>query len=303
MGLNDQVSSFEVYDRSDCNVQPTRDEWRATYFNDKELTNQCGRTTTFDDAYVLKVWGDEGPAPGCNTDNWSARFVRLFDFSTGTYTFNLGSDDWGRIKIDGEPVVNNWQGAGQHYASRALSDGTYEIAVEFADATGAARLSAWWWGPGYVTPREEREPDRWYAQYWGNREIWWEPVALVNEGTGPLSHSWGSGGPGFGLPDDRFSGRFEREASFDCGLYRFDIHTDDGVRFWIDERLMLDKWFDQVGSYEVFAILAEGNHELRVEHFENSGNASISLDWSAVLTCPLPDPQIYFPVIRHSAVP
>jgi hypothetical protein len=177
------------------------------------------------------------------------------------------------------------------------------VTVEYADILGGSYLSAWWWGEGYSMPREIRVPDQWYARYWGNRELRGDPIILMNEGLGSLDHSWEADGPGYGLPADRFSGRFEREAGFDCGLYRFDIHTDDGVRFWIDDRLMMDKWFDQVGNYEVFAILAEGNHELRVEHFENSGNASISLDWSTVLTCPLPDPQIYFPVIWHSAVP
>jgi hypothetical protein len=250
--------------------------------------------------YLFKDWGTEAPAAGCNANNWSARYERLFDFTAGTYDFYLGTDDWGRIKIDGETVIDNWQWAGQHYASRSLPAGTYELTVEFADATNTARLSAWWRGPGYTIPQEDRQPGQWYAQYWGNREVWWDPVVLVNEGPGPLNHSWGAGGPGFGLPENRFSGRFKREAPFECGYYKFRISTDDGVRFWVDGNLILDKWFDHAGSYDVIVDQAEGNHQLKVEYYENDGNAAIRLDWNLVLACPYPDPSLYFPVSANT---
>ena len=122
----------------------------------------------------------------------------------------------------------------------------------------------------------------------------------MNEGPGPLNHSWGAGGPGFGLPENRFSGRFEREAPFECGYYKFRISTDDGVRFWVDGNLILDKWFDHAGSYDVIVDQAEGNHQLKVEYYENDGNAAIRLDWNLVLACPYPDPSLYFPVSANT---
>jgi murein DD-endopeptidase MepM/ murein hydrolase activator NlpD len=294
--LNDQVSSFEVYDNPNCVPPLSQDRWNVTYYKDKELKTLCSLPTTLDDVYLFKDWETEAPATGCNADNWSARYVRLFNLAAGTYDFYLGTDDWGRIKIDGDTVVDNWQWAGQHYASRTLPAGIHEITVEFADAISTARLSAWWKGPGYAIPQEVRQPGQWYAQYWGNREVWWDPVVLVNEGPGPLNHSWGDGGPGFGLPENRFSGRFEREVQFECGYYKFNISADDGVRFWVDGKLTLDKWFDRAGSYSVIVDQADGNHELKVEYYENGGDAAISLDWKLVLACPYPDPSLYFPV-------
>lgn len=298
--LNDQVSSFEVYENANCYRPPSHDKWNVTYYNDKELNILCGSPITLGDVFVFKDWGTGAPAAGCNADNWSARFVRLFDLAAGTYDFSLGTDDWGRIKIDGNTVVDNWQGAGQHYTSRTLSAGTHEITVEFADTIRSARLSAWWKGPGFVIPREIRQPDQWYAQYWGNREVWWDPVVLVNEGSGLLTHIWGNGGPGFGLPIDRFSARFEREIGFACGYYRFHISTDDGVRFWVDGNLMLDKWFDQTGNYDVIVDMTDGSHELKIDYYENNGGARISFDWIPVLSCPYPDPTFYFPVFAHN---
>jgi hypothetical protein len=50
----------------------------------------------------------------------------------------------------------------------------------------------------------------------------------------------------------------------------------------------------------LYAIVDEGGHELKVEYYENSGNAAITLDWSSALTCPLPDPQLYMPLFNQN---
>jgi hypothetical protein len=103
------------------------------------------------------------------------------------------------------------------------------------------------------------------------------------------------------LPADRFSGRFERQLGFVCGAYRFRLSTDDGARFWIDDQLLLDTWFDQVGNYEVLVDFASGNHRLKVEHYENGGAAAITLDWYHESFCPLPE-NAYLPLIQYDGV-
>jgi len=120
----------------------------------------------------------------------------------------------------------------------------------------------------------------------------------MNEGQGSLDHSWGADGPGYGLPADRFSGRFERQLVSICGAYRFRFSTDDGVRFWIDDQLLLDAWFDQVGDYDVPVELDSGDHRLKVEHYENGGAAALTLDWSRESICPLPESD-YLPLIQY----
>lgn len=264
---------------------PATDDWQVTYFNDTSLTEVCNSGSA-GGTYVFKDWGDNAAVSGCNADNWSARFWRTVHFEAGMYTFGLGSDDWARLRIGADLVLNNWQGAGQHYASRTFSEGDYEVTVEFADTLGGARVAGWWWGPGYDLPQQERDHSQWYAQYWGNRELWWDSIVRVNEGVDSLEHQWGAGGPGYSLPDDQFSSRFDREVYFACGSYRFDITNDDGVRFWIDGEPVLDKWFDHVGSYTISRNLTTGIHELRLDHYENGGGAQLSIDWSLESTCP-----------------
>jgi surface antigen/PKD repeat protein len=266
---------------------PPPGTWYVEYFSDMTLTTRCSPANmTTDGTFVLKDWGDGNAYPDCPSDNWSARFWRTVSFQSGTYTFGLGSDDWSRLKIGGDLVVNNWPPASQHYESRTLSAGDYQVTIEYADTLGSARLAAWWWGPGYEVRRESRDPYQWYAQYWGNKDLWWDSIVRANEGTGTLNHSWGSGGPGYGIPVDQFSSRFERQAYFDCGTYDFYISTDDGVRFWIDGANRFDSWQDQADSFTVPNVtLSEGYHELKVEHYENGGGANLSLSWSQLGGC------------------
>jgi len=298
--LNDRVSSIEVFDDVACSGSVSGGNWSRTYFGDVELNAACTATAAFEGTYVFQDWGTDRPAETCPADNWSVRFTRYVYFHSGSYDFGLAADDSARLKVNGETVVDNWQGTGERYGSHTLSAGSHEVTVEYADNVGGSYLSAWWWGAGYPTPRESWEPNQWYARYWGNRELQGDPVVFLNEDSGSLNHSWTTGGPGFGLPADGFSGRFERQIPLVCGTYRFQLSTDDGVRYWVDDQFLLDAWFDQVGNYEIPVDLESGIHWLKVEHYENGGLATISLDWSLESLCPGLE-TVHLPLVQHSA--
>ena len=84
-----------------------------------------------------------------------------------------------------------------------------------------------------------------------------------------------------------------------CGSYRFQIHTDDGVRFWVNNQLLLDAWFDQVGYHEVSADLNLGAHHFKIEHYENGGQANLTLNWSRDAFCSPPG-SIFLPFVRSN---
>jgi hypothetical protein len=72
------------------------------------------------------------------------------------------------------------------------------------------------------------------------------------------------------------------------GTYTFTVGSDDGVRFWIDDVLRIEKWYDiwyTTNSTNVY--LAAGNHKLRLDFYENMGNARVSFNYSlsAAATC------------------
>jgi len=271
--------------------QPPSGDWHVEYFPNTNLNDLCA-TGSHSGTFVFRDWQEDKPSGNCPPDNWSARFRRRVHFQTGSYTFALGSDDWARILVEYPPnqvVVNNWQGAGQHYESRYLNEGDYWVTVEFADTLGHAKLAAWWWGPGFSMPRESRDPNQWYAEYWGNKDLWWDSIIRVNEGT-TLDHEWYGEGPGYTLPDDRFSSRFERRVHFSCGRYRFNSYADDGVRFKIAEvnggNWLINEWHDGRATYPSDPVdLAEGDYTLILEHYENGGWARVSLSWEFLQGC------------------
>jgi photosystem II stability/assembly factor-like uncharacterized protein len=286
--INKQVSSVEVFDNPSCSANPapapTGGYWSATYFNDSSLSAQCAVDTT-SGPFLLKDWGTGSPNSKCNADYWSGRFTQTVRFQTGTYTFNLGADNRGRLKIGSETIIDRWSTTTTSSAVRALSAGDYVITVEYAELTNSARVAAWWTGPGYIAPRQTRDNNQWYAQYWGNTSQWWDSIVRVNEGTGPLNRQWGLGSPGYGLPSDKFSARYQRDVTLECGTYNFNLTADDGVRFYVDNQLYLDQWKDQAATYSVPVTLSAGTHALRVDYYDNLGAAQLSLDWTRTAGC------------------
>jgi len=67
---------------------------------------------------------------------------------------------------------------------------------------------------------------------------------------------------------------------FDAGTYRFTVSADDGVRLWLDDRLLIDQWqHPQVATYSADIALSAGYHRVRLEYYEGEGSAGVRLSW------------------------
>jgi glyoxylase-like metal-dependent hydrolase (beta-lactamase superfamily II) len=270
-------------------------DWSVEYFGDENLADRCASEARTG-LYLFEAWGYDAPADGCPHDRFGARFSRSVDFPGGNYTFGLGYDEGARLQIDGETVVDGWSTSEQHYQTHHLGAGHHQVSVAYYDHFGDAALTAFWWGPGFELARESRCSSRWYAEYWGNQTLWWDPIVKVNGGDGPLDQRWFGEAPAVGLPADHFSSRFRRTVSFDAGRWRFDLFADDGVRLWIDDLLVVDEWQDQVAVFTPTVSLAAGDHDLKIEHYENLGHAKIGLDWKHVSSAITPTGWVTSPL-------
>lgn len=275
------------------NPIPTVD-WAVQYFRNKELSDQCN-SETFTHAFIFKDWGDGIPVSSCNSDNWSARFSKRISFQGGNYDFWLEADDWGRIYVDNVLFLDKWNGASQHHEGHFVSAGDHDVRIEFADTMGSAKISAWWWGPGFNIPQDTQDPYQWFANYWINPTQWWDSYAKVNEGSGSLSHEWSSGSPGWDIPPDNFSASYQRTAYFNCGQYQFTIDHDDGAKVFIDNNLVVDRWSGSIGSYSFYQNMTQGDHALKVDYYENGGSAHIFFNWVQTSTCVPPTPVLVSP--------
>ncbi|MCC6179372.1 MAG: peptidoglycan DD-metalloendopeptidase family protein [Chloroflexi bacterium] len=256
--------------------------WQVEFYGDTNLSGRCGSTISESSAYVFRDWGDDAPIGGCPADNWSARYSGRVRLATGRYTFGLQADDWGRIRLNGQTVVDKWQSANQHYEGRDISEGDYDITVEFSDTLGSAKIVAWWWLDSDL-PRQDREPNLWFVQYFGVRDPnWWDSIVRFNEATisEAWSRNWSTDNPGWGLSSDRFSARAERTAQFNPGVHQFHIRVDDGGRLWVDNLLLIDQWRDQgPTTYDASINLTAGLHTVKFEYYENGGGALAQVWW------------------------
>jgi glucose/arabinose dehydrogenase len=104
-----------------------------------------------------------------------------------------------------------------------------------------------------------------------------------------VQQNWGTGGPGNGVPDDGFSARWTGTHQFAAGTYAFTARSDDGIRVWVDDQLLIDNW--RTGPAETKTAsraMTAGNHDVKVEYFDATGNAEASLSWSNANAAPTP---------------
>jgi single-stranded DNA-binding protein len=130
--------------------------------------------------------------------------------------------------------------------------------------------------------------DRWKGEYYDNPALTGNPVMTRDDGAGSLNFNFATGSPHplCAPAIDNFSARWMRTVNFPRGVYRFTITVDDGVRLYVDGQLKIDKWLIQgATTYTTDVFLAAGAHEIKLEYFESTGSALISLDWTTVVNC------------------
>jgi len=117
----------------------------------------------------------------------------------------------------------------------------------------------------------------WRGEYFDNRNLTGQPVIVRNESA--IDFNWGANSPGGGVPRDSFSARWSSYLWFDEDVYLFKAYVDDGVRAWVDGQIIFDLWRDQsVALYTQQMTLSAGFHSVRVEYYDNIGNA-IAMFW------------------------
>jgi hypothetical protein len=131
--------------------------------------------------------------------------------------------------------------------------------------------------------------DRWRGEFYNNINLSGIPTTVRDDDAGFLNFNFGDGAPPAGtcgLTDDFFSARWTRTAYFSRGVYRFTVTADDGVRLYVDGQSKINAWVIQgPTTYTADVFLTTGNHEIKLEYFEYTGGALISLNWTTVVNC------------------
>jgi len=135
---------------------------------------------------------------------------------------------------------------------------------------------------------------RWFEIGWWGEGIK-EAVEYVNKNAPPGSYIWFQVRPSheiaplnpslrnYGSYADNFCIRWEGKLKVPFeDTYTFYTISDDGVKLWIDEKLIINNWTDHPPTDDQGDInLAKGGHDIKLEFYENRVGAVIKLFWSS----------------------
>lgn len=245
-------------------------DWRGDYWTNPDL---AGPPTLIRDDPVLDFnWGEGSPAPEIPADRFSARWTRTQFFDAGLYRFSVRVDDGARLYVDGQLILDEWRvGAAREVAvDYQMSQGEHTVVLEYYEEGQVALVRLQW--------EQIEQTVGWRGEYYTNRSLEGDPFFIRSDEE--IDFSWGVESPMEGLPTERFSVRWQRTLEFDGGFYLFFAEADDGVRIWIDDALVIDAWHDQQAeTHSAMVPLVPGEHQMRVEYYENTAGSQIRFWW------------------------
>ncbi|SVD14022.1 uncharacterized protein METZ01_LOCUS366876, partial [marine metagenome] len=85
--------------------------------------------------------------------------------------------------------------------------------------------------------------------------------------------------------------------------YTFYIVADDGVRIWVDEKLIIDKWISQAPTEwsGKIKLIANKKYTLKIDYFENTGGETLIFGWECdhFQKCLVPNDRLFTPELRQ----
>lgn len=267
--------------------------WLAVYWNNPGLEGEPALLRPeYDDNHNPDIninWHFDSPDPSVVRDYFSARWTRTEYMEPGRYRFTATADDGVRVWVNGQLLINAWynQPMTTYTAYIDLEAGTVPIKVEYYDNQHQALIQVSW---HYVTgsdvfvagPNWEPTITGWRGEYYNNMLFAGPPNLVRNDPA--INFDWGLDSPApQTIYDDRFAVRWTNTLNLPAGRYRFTTTSDDGVRLWVNDRLVIDQWHAQTSLTHTTAdLMLSGPVSIKMEYYDEIGLAEARLTWEAV---------------------
>src|SRR3989344_3917006 len=93
-----------------------------------------------------------------------------------------------------------------------------------------------------------------------------------------INFTWGYASPAPNINADKFLVRWTKNEFLPAGNYVFSVTSDDGVRLWVDETLIVNRWFDHNTYTYTAGWISDGRtYRIRMEYYENQYQALAKL--------------------------
>lgn len=119
-----------------------------------------------------------------------------------------------------------------------------------------------------------------YGEYFDNKTLSSRKLARTDS---TVNFDWGSGSPNALVGADTFSARWTGWVHApSSGSYSFHTVSDDGVRLWVDNKLIINNWTNHgvTENSGSITLTAGKKYDIKLEYYEDSGAATIKLSWT-----------------------
>jgi hypothetical protein len=249
--------------------------WTGQYYDNVDLT---GLKITRVDPQINFNW-PSGTSPDATiaSTSYSAIWKGSYNFDAATYNFTAIADDGVRVYIDGKLVLDKWvdEYPTTYNFSVTATAGAHTIQVNYYNNNGGgvANLS---WSKQVALPVGTGLNGSYYDGINFN-------TLKFSRLDPTLNFNWGEGTPSSQLGNDTYSIRWTgRILAKTSETYTFTTQSDDGIRVWINGILVINNWTTHSATYNSGTInLSQGQlYSIKVEYYENTGNATAKLLWS-----------------------
>jgi hypothetical protein len=185
-------------------------------------------------------------------------------------------------------VSSNWLGlpTGKPQAWNGGTRQDFEGGYLFQDGTQVVALR-----PNEM-PQFSSPVGKFRAEFFNNNSLSGQPTFTRIEDA--VNTNWNAGGPGNGIGNDNFSVRWTGKFNFEGGNYKFSNGVDDGMRVWIDGKIVHDSWVVRNSIETSWNVaMTAGLHDIKVEYREDGGMAMARMLWEKA-----PSPSVNLPEVK-----
>lgn len=312
-GKRTDIGAFDQYSHN-----PVEGGLPAEYYDNMDFTSlklvRMDPRINFD-------WGNYTPDASIAAGTFSVRWqgqVKI-DYAQ-TYTFYVTTDDGCRLWIDNRLIIDKWSdhsGPTEYSAAISLTPGFHDIKYEFYTNTGWAVAKLYWSSPSiskspvpydhlYSFARLDQNnfiQGGLKAKYYNSFNIDNPNSPVIVRVDPQINFDWGYNMPDAALDWDRYSAKLKGKIRIDTAdTYNFYTITDDGVRLWVNNRLLVDSWWNQGTTEKQGNIyLTPGLYDIELNYYENGGGAVCKLLYSSstISKQVIPSTKLYYENERY----
>lgn len=291
-------------DAEDGTLTENQLTWRIEFHHDTHTHPALGNTSGFYELdYLIPQIGETA------ANVWYRIYLTAQDSEGLTQTvymdvfpevseFTLNTNPSGlTLLVDGQPIntpatITSVVGVTRTIEAPATQTAGSELYVFNQWIDGQTRLFTFDTPEGDITYGATYSPvpigngDGLKGFYFSDQSRTFNGTATLTRTDPQINFDWGGGSPASSISADNFTARWRGEvlAQF-TDTYTFSVVADDGVRLWVNNELIIDKWIPQAPTEwsGTINLVAGQRYPVTLEFFEEGGGAVIRLLWQSTL--------------------